>query len=211
MIDVKQQINAVTRRIGARELPAGTAREQIIAQTYDTGLDDLWDAVTNPERLPRWFLPVSGELREGGTYQLEGNAGGTVERCAKPSFAATWEFGGMVSWIEVELTPEGDGRTRFTLTHIAHVDDDLWAQYGPGATGIGWDGALMGLYLHLSTGAANDPAAVAAWSATDEGRLFFSESSDRWCAASIAAGTDEAEAVAARDRVTAFYTPEPGA
>ena len=56
-----------------------------ISAVYDTTLDDLWDACTNAERIPRWFLPVSGELRDGGRYQLEGNAGGTIERCDPPT------------------------------------------------------------------------------------------------------------------------------
>jgi uncharacterized protein YndB with AHSA1/START domain len=56
---------------------------------------------TNPERIPRWFLPVSGELKEGGRYQLEGNAGGTITRCDPPhGFDATWEMGSDMSWIE---------------------------------------------------------------------------------------------------------------
>jgi uncharacterized protein YndB with AHSA1/START domain len=48
-----------------------------ITQVYAAPVEDVWDACTNPARIPRWFLPVSGELRLGGRYQLEGNAGGT--------------------------------------------------------------------------------------------------------------------------------------
>ncbi|MFF0655587.1 SRPBCC domain-containing protein [Micromonospora tulbaghiae] len=115
MIDVTGQISAVERRIGARTLPAGQARVLTIAQTYDAPVADVFDACTNPERIPRWFLPVSGDLSLGGRYQLEGNAGGTVERCDPPhGFAATWEFGGEVSWIEVRLREAGAGRTRLS-------------------------------------------------------------------------------------------------
>jgi hypothetical protein len=39
---------------------------------YPASQSDLWDAVTNADRIPRWFLPVSGDLRLGGHYQLEG-------------------------------------------------------------------------------------------------------------------------------------------
>ena len=123
MIDVKHQINEVRREVGTKVLEAGEARVVTISQTYEGSLGDVWDACTNPERIPRWFLPVSGELKLGGKYQLEGNAGGTVERCDPPkSFAATWEMHGGVSWIEVRLTPAGDG-TRFELEHVAHIDD----------------------------------------------------------------------------------------
>lgn len=212
MIDVTHQINAVRREVGRRTLDAGEARVITVSQTYATSPDDLWDACTNPERIPRWFLPVSGDLRTGGRYQIEGNASGTVERCDPPrSFAATWEYGGEVSWIEVVVSAEPDGRARFTLEHIAHVDDERWAEFGPGAVGIGWDLTVTGLALHLESGRANDPQESAAWMASNEGRRFATLSSERWCAASIAAGTDETEARAAADRTTAFYTaaPEP--
>ena len=211
MIDVKHQISTVRRQLGTRVLEAGEARVLIISQTYDAPLDNVWDACTSAERIPRWFLPITGDLRPGGRYQLEGNAGGTIERCSPPSsFAATWEFGGQVSWIEVRLTPLADDRTQVELEHVAHIDEDMWAQFGPGAVGIGWDGAFLGLSLHLATGAANDPGEVAKWLASPEGRLFTQLSSERWREASIAAGTEEASARAAADRVLAFYTGTDG-
>ncbi len=207
MIDVDHQISAVERTVGDRVLAAGTARVLTASQTYAATVEELWDACTSAERIPRWFLPVSGDLRIGGRYQIEGNASGTIERCDPPrSFAATWEYGPEVSWIEVRLEPEGEDRTRFTLEHVAHVDDERWLQFGPGAVGVGWDLALMGLHLHLATGAANDPAESAAWMGTPEGAAFVTRSSRGWADASIAAGTDEAEARAAQDATTAFYT-----
>jgi uncharacterized protein YndB with AHSA1/START domain len=212
MIDVIQEINAEQREVGARVLDAGTARTTTIRRSYHASVDDVWDACTNPERIPRWFLPVSGELRLGGRYQLEGHAGGTIERCDPPNgFAATWEYGGDVSWIEVRLRPEAGGRTRFELEHVAHIDDERWAEFGPGATGVGWDLALMGLGIHLSTDATVDPEAVAAWSASPDGVRFMTLSSERWSEASVAAGTDTTEAQAAAARTTAFYTGAPSA
>ncbi len=210
MIDVKQQISAVSRTIGSRILEAGTARVSVISQTYETDLDDLWDAVTSAERIPRWFMPISGDLRPGGRYQLEGNAGGTIERCAKPALAVTWEYGSEVSWIEVRLEPEPDGRTRLVLEHVAHVDDERWLQYGPGALGVGWELALIGLALHLASGEPNDPRAWEAWMTSPEGVELVTRSSGSWADASIVAGTDEAEARAAGERTTAFYTGSAG-
>ncbi|MFC4535488.1 SRPBCC family protein [Sphaerisporangium dianthi] len=209
MIDVNQQINAVRRQVGSRVLDAGEARTVTVSQTYDTTVEDLWDACTDPERIARWFLPVSGELRLHGRYQFEGQAGGVVERCDPPkSFAATWEFGGSVSWIEVRLSPEPGDRARFELEHIAFAEDH-WEQFGPGAVGIGWDMGLVGLYLHLSTGQGAGPEAGAAWAASDEGKLFMTLSSERWADADVAAGADEAKARAAAERTTAAYTGAP--
>jgi uncharacterized protein YndB with AHSA1/START domain len=213
MIDVNHQINAVRRRVGTRVLEAGEARVVTINQAYDAAIDDVWDACTNPERIPRWFLPVSGDLRLHGRYQLEGNAGGTIERCDPPkSFAATWEYDGGVSWIEVRLSTEPDGRTRFELEHTAHVDDH-WEQFGPGAAGVGWDMGLLGLAMYLSADEPVDPKTItqegAAWAASDEGRKFLSLSSDRWCDANVAAGEDPATARAMADQTTAAYTATP--
>lgn len=210
MSDVTHELSTVERTFGSRVLPAGEARVLTIARTYPTEPDDLWDACTNPQRIPRWFLPVTGDLRPGGRYQLEGNASGTVERCDPPTgFTATWEFGGDVSWIELTLRPDPAGGTRFRLEHVAHVDDERSIQYGPGALGIGWELALRGLALHLATGAPVDPAAYEAWTASADGRRFIAEVSQRWREASVAAGTDPDEARAAADRVTAFFTPPP--
>jgi uncharacterized protein YndB with AHSA1/START domain len=207
MIDVDQQINAVRRQVGTRVFEAGEAHTVTIGQTYDASIDEVWDACTNPDRIPRWFLPVSGDLRVGGRYQLEGNAAGRVQRCDPPNgFAATWEFGGDISWIEVRLSAEAEGRTRFELEHIAHVDDERWAEFGPGAVGVGWDMGLMGLAAHLSSGGTADPKEIAAWAASDQGRQFMALSSQRWGDASVAAGTDEAGARTAAARTTAFYT-----
>jgi uncharacterized protein YndB with AHSA1/START domain len=209
MINVNEQINAVRRQVGTRMLEAGEARSAILSQIYDTDIDDLWDACTKPERISRWFLPVTGDLRVGGHYRLEGNASGTVERCDPPkSFAATWEFGGGMSWIEVRLSPDPDGGTRLELEHIAPVDEH-WGEFGPGAIGIGWDMGLIGLARHLASGVAVDPREAAEWMASDEGREFVTLSSERWCDADIAAGADPAGARAAADRTTAAYTPAP--
>jgi uncharacterized protein YndB with AHSA1/START domain len=206
MIDVVQQINAVRRAVGARVLEAGEARTVTISQSYGAPLDDVWDALTNPARIPRWFLPVSGDLRVGGRYQLEGNAGGTIERCDPPDgFAATWEYGGQVSWIEVRLSAQPAGGTRVELEHIAHVDDK-WAEFGPGAVGIGWDLSFLGLAIHLSSGEAVDRQESMAWTTSDEGRRFMSLSSQEWCDASVAAGADADDAQAAAGRTTAAYT-----
>jgi len=211
MIDGADQAARVQRAVSARTLPAGEARVVTLAQTYDTTVEDLWDACTNPERLPRWFLPVSGDLRPGGRYALEGNASGTIERCEPPRFLrATWEFGGMVSWIELHITADAGG-ARLQLDHIAHPDEH-WDQYGPGAVGIGWDLALIGLVLHLRTGEAVDAAAAQAWPTTEEGAAFVAEVGRRWGEADAAAGADRAAAEAAAARTVRFYTgaPEPG-
>ncbi|GAA4525842.1 SRPBCC family protein [Amycolatopsis samaneae] len=208
MIDVSQQISAVRRKVGSRTLEAGEVRVVTVAQTYASELDDVWDACTNIERIPRWFLPITGELRPGGHYQLEGNAGGTIERCDPPKgFSATWEFAGAVSWIELKLSPAPEG-TLFELDHLAPVNEH-WEKYGPAATGVGWDMMIMGLALHLGSGAAMDPAEAMAWQVSAEAREFVTQSSERWYEADLASGEDKELARTRADNTLAFYTAMP--
>jgi uncharacterized protein YndB with AHSA1/START domain len=214
MIDVDHHVNAIRREVGSTVLEAGEARVVRMTRTYATTADDLWDACTSVERIPRWFLPISGELRVGGRYQLEGNAGGVIEVCEPPRrFTATWEMGEQLSWIDVRVEPDGD-RARLVLEHLAPVTaeaEEFWDQFGPGAVGVGWDLAVTGLALYVEAEGEFDKDAVQAWSESDDGRRFMAVSSDGWRVASIAFGTDEAAATAAAERTTAFYTVDPTA
>src|SRR5258708_14355359 len=193
-VDVVTFVGAVVREVENREHEGRPVRAVVASRDYDTDVDDLWDALTSAERIPRWFLPVSGDLRLGGHYQFEGNAGGTIAACEPPRrLAVTWEFGGQISWVEVDLADAPGGRARLTLEHIVPVDDH-WVRFGPGAVGVGWDLILMGLALHLASGAAADKAEAAAWSGSEEGKDFARRSAEAWCAAHIASGEDEAAA-----------------
>lgn len=214
MVDVNAQIDAVTRGVRTTDVDGRPARVQSLSQVYPSGIDDVWDAVTSAERIPRWFLPVSGDLRQGGRYQFEGNAGGEVLECSPPSdgvagYRATWEFGGGMSWVEVGLHAIDDETTRFELTHVARVADlppGFWELYGPGATGVGWDQGLLGLTLHLSGSGAIPPDAAEAWMLSDEGRRFARRAADSWAEAQISAGDEPDAARQGADATFAFYT-----
>lgn len=179
---------------------------QTISQPYPSTLDDLWEACTRADRLERWFAPVTGDLRLGGRYQVEGNASGEVVACEPPrSFTVTWEFAGDSSQVVVRLAPEGD-RVRLTLEHehTGDTDSEFWTRFGPGATGVGWDLTLLGLALHLLTGQdrPDDPTAFAQSEAAQQ---FIRAASERWGEASVNAGTPQGHATAAANRTTAFY------
>ena len=209
MIDVNHQINAVRRTVGTRTIDTGEAHVITISQAYDTDPADLWDAVTNIERIPRWLMPISGELKVGGSYQLEGQAGGTILTCDPPNdFTATWEYGGNTSWIDVSITSESPDRARLVLEHIAHVDDEIWREFGPGAVGIGWDSMVLGLAIHLSTGESIDPSFGKEWTGTEDGRRFLTLSGEAWYAANVAQGEDPDAARAMTDRCIAAYLGE---
>ena len=218
MVDVLGQLGAVSRGLRTEVIDGERSNVQTLEQTYPSPVADVWDAVTDPARIARWFMPVSGELELGGTYQLEGNANGTILECEPPAddaarYRVTWEFGGGVTWLTVRLSREGEG-TRLELEHVAREADvpaEMADTFGPGATGVGWDGGLMGLALHLtSPETAMTPEQGEAWGLTDEGKAFHRGAADAWGEAAVAAGTDPAKAKQQADATYGFYTGQTG-
>jgi uncharacterized protein YndB with AHSA1/START domain len=200
----------VTREVRSGSRDGAPTKIAIARRTYPTGQADLWDALTSVDRIPRWFLPVSGELKVGGRYQLAGNAGGVVERCDEPeSFAVTWEFGGMVSWLQVTLVPDGH-RTTLELAHEAHADPGMWGQFGPGAVGVGWDLGLMGLGRYIESGAPVDPATAVTFPASPDGAEFIRRAAAGWADAAVKDGDEPGPAHEAAARTVTFYTVPPG-
>src|SRR5262245_57953551 len=94
-LDVVRVLGLVTRTLIEQEQQGKAEHVVVASRNYDTDIHDVWDALTNPERIPRWFLPISGELRVGGRYQLQGNAGGEIQSCTPPAeLRISWEFAG---------------------------------------------------------------------------------------------------------------------
>ncbi len=203
-------IEPITRQVKPIEWEGKRGRSVVIERTFPTLIEDLWDAIVTPERLARWFLPVHGDLVEGGRYQLDGNAGGTIRRCDTPRYLElSWEMQGGVGWVLLNLESQSDESTRLTLEHIAEDEAhflEFWAQYGPGSVGVGWDTALVSLDGYIDAGEAYEPVDENAWVTTDEGRAFMRAASDDWVAAAIAFGTDPDVAKAAGKETYAFYT-----
>ena len=200
----------VTREVRTGFRDGAATRIAVARRTYPAGQADLWDALTSADRIARWFLPVSGDLRAGGRYQLTGNAGGVIERCSEPdSFTVTWEFGGTLSWLTVTLSPDGE-RTTLELAHEAHADPARWGQFGPGAVGVGWDLSLMALGRHVASGAPLDPGQAVAFPASPDGRKFIQTAAKRWADAAMADGDEPEAARQAAERTVSFYTGPPG-
>ncbi|MET8076840.1 SRPBCC family protein [Streptomyces sp. NPDC005303] len=208
MSEIADAINRMHRRVGTRQVEAGEARTVLLRRTYDAEIADVWDAVTSPERIARWFMPVSGELKVGGRYQLEGNAGGEILDCVEPErLRVSWLYGPDpgFSEVEVRLTPEDGERTVLELEHVAVVPDDFWDQFGPGAVGVGWDLGLYGLALHLAGGGLSKEEA-ATWHTTPEGSAFITGSGEGWGRAYAASGADQETAARTAAATIAFYT-----
>jgi uncharacterized protein YndB with AHSA1/START domain len=107
------------REIGSRRIAAGEARTVLIPGRYDAPIEDVWRACTEPEQLGNWFVPVTGDLRAGGTFPLQGSASGEILRCGPPRLLAlAWGFGGPpVGQVELRLSPGEGGDTVLELEH----------------------------------------------------------------------------------------------
>ncbi|MFE5919420.1 SRPBCC family protein [Streptomyces sp. NPDC056468] len=208
MSEIVDELNRLHRQVGTRQVEAGEARTVLLRRTYDAELTDVWDAVTSPERISRWFLPVSGEFKVGGRYQLEGNAGGEILECEEPTrLRVSWLYGPDpgFSEVEVRITPEGEERTVLELEHVAVVPDEFWDQFGPGAVGIGWDLGLLGLAMHLGGGGMSKEESEA-WQLSDEGKAYATRSGELWGEAYTASGADGQVVAATTAATIAFYT-----
>lgn len=204
--DVEKHLVAIDRSVSFLERDGKSASAVAISRTFDANLSDLWNAVTNPDRLPLWFTNVTGDLQLNGRYHVEGNASGTITDCKPQSHVAlTWEIFGDISWVELRFDSEAPNLTRLTLTHTSHISEH-WDTYGPGATGVGWEMAFLGLALYLADRDHYKKPDETEFAHSLDGKAFITSSSNAWADAGIAAGTDPDMAREAARQTTAFYT-----
>ncbi|MEV4417433.1 SRPBCC family protein [Catellatospora sp. NPDC049609] len=158
MRDITEQLEAIRRQVAQADTDEGEGVAVIIRRTYRAEVDDVWDAITNPERLPRWFAPVSGDLKEGGSFQIENNAGGDILRCAPPHLLRM-TYGAPNSIVEVRLTEAGPDRTDLEVAHTVPLSVAGGAA-GALYVGPGWDQGFLHLAWHLAGEDFGDPAAA---------------------------------------------------
>ena len=205
--DVEGHLGAANRSVASVERDGKPARVVNLSRTLGTSIQDLWNAVTDVERIPRWFLPVSGRLAARGHFQFEGNAGGSITACEHQSrVSLTWEFCGDTSWVDLHFSEDQPGLAVLSLAHTS-VLSEHWNKFGPGATGVGWELCMLGLAFHIERPLEPKPDETRFVTSPD-GRAFISGSSEAWLQAALAAGTDPETAHAAARRTTAFYTGE---
>ena len=215
MKDAFDELAAARRTLGTGRVPAGDAYTIEIRRRYDAEIDDVWDALTDPERLGRWLGTVTGDLRLGGTFTLDRGEHGEILRCEPPRLlAVSWLFGPEAdAWpgtseVEVRLTPGPTGDTELELIHSAVLEEPLFPTYGPGAGGVGWDLALLTLGRLM---AGDEVADHEEFQVTPDGREVVRRGAAAWGRAHLAAGGAPEQVAAAVAATIGFYAPEPDA
>ncbi len=88
---------------------------------YATSAEDLWSALTEPDRLARWMDPVDGDFRPGGEVVVhfdDGDATFAVDVCEAPAtLAVRWRHADRDTVVRASVFDLGDDRSRLTLVH----------------------------------------------------------------------------------------------
>lgn len=122
---------------------------------YETGIDDLWAALTDPHRLARWVADVEGDLRVGGEFHARFTSGwagpGRVDVCVPPRRLMLIMCPGQEdeTFIEAQLTAEGD-QTRLVIEERGLPLGELAAH------GAGWQVHVQDLAAHIAGGESAD-------------------------------------------------------
>lgn len=212
-MDFNKALGATFREVRSGKREGSPTHIVSVSRNYPTTPADLWSALTDKERIQRWFANVTGDFKHGGRFSIEGNADGEVIACEPPSLLAlTWEFGGNISWVKVTIEKSDEGAL-LTLEHEHPTDDKSqihWDQYGPGATGVGWELAMLGLNMHLSGDGKSSLEAGETWAGGAMGKATLRAWAGAWGEAHAKAGADAQFAADIAERTAKFYTGESG-
>jgi uncharacterized protein YndB with AHSA1/START domain len=137
---------AGTRLLGSLRSADGTGVVRI-EDRYDTDIEDLWSALTDPGRLARWHGQVEGDLRPGGQFRLYIEADdiestGRIVACEPPrrllvttrETDESWRKGNGVPPFDetIEATLTADGDQTILVIEVQGMPLDAVAFYGAG-------------------------------------------------------------------------------
>ena len=132
----------------------GDRRQLRFERTFDAPVDEVWSALTEPERLARWLAIGSIAEEPGGDVAFDfgegGRISGVVLRRERPSLLEfEWRFSGETRSI-VRFLLRADGtRTQLVLEHVA-LGIDHAAGYA-----AGWHAHLDALRDELEGGSGS--------------------------------------------------------
>jgi uncharacterized protein YndB with AHSA1/START domain len=104
---------------------AGVVR---IEDRYDTNIEDLWTALTDPARLARWYGRVEGDLRPGGQFRIyietsDIESTGRVDACEPPRRLQLSTRETDESYQRGQGVPPYDAGIEVTLTAVGEQTD----------------------------------------------------------------------------------------
>jgi len=132
-----------------------------LQRRFDVSPEELWAALTEPERVREWFAPVAIEPRVGGRFRADFDeeqwVEGTVSEWDPPKrFAHSWSYvGGEPGTVAYEIAPEGDGSS-LTFTHSGIAPEAV------SAIGPGWHAFLDALLARTLGVVIEDDLLIAA-------------------------------------------------
>ncbi len=100
-------------------IDSGEARVAVFQRAYDAPIEDVWDACTNPDRLRRWYAPVSGDLHVGGTFEQPPMGTGKIVSCVAPHHLKL-SLGAGQDEIELHLSTRGSA----AMTALLEADSE---------------------------------------------------------------------------------------
>lgn len=199
MIDIAKQVAAVQRVVSQHSIDGGGQVSVLLRRNYAAPIRDVWRALTEPDRLRRWLLPITGELWGRGRHWFDSTAGGRILRCTAPRLLKT-TFDEDNSVVELRLS-EADG-TGVEVMHSVPLDP---ISSGAGALFVGpaWDIGLLGLDLYLR---GED---LPGWQNSAEVQRFSRQVIRAWATATEDSGTADGDQIAdAVAAATAQFTPD---
>jgi len=109
-----------TRILGSLRSAGGKGVVRI-EDRFNTDIDDLWSALTDPARLARWHGQVEGDLRPGGEFRVyleadDVESTGRVEMCEPPRRMLVTTRETDESYRKGQGVPPFDAVTEVTLT-----------------------------------------------------------------------------------------------
>jgi len=183
----------------------------ILSAEFEVEPSQLWLYLTTQKGLAKWFGVVSGELSLRGGFSVKDNASGTILECVREkSIAATWEFAGDISWVHISLKKFGM-KTKLILEHempITPSSQKHWDKFGPGASGVGWDCAFLGLKGVIESNAQSSAEQSYVWLETEDGMSALREWAVSWGTAHTQTGEDSNVAKQMALQTAAFYCGE---
>ena len=108
-----------------------------VEDRFDTDIDDLWSAITDPSRLSRWIAEVEGDLRLGGEFRArftsEWEGTGRIEACEPPRrLKVVTKAYGQSEENEIEATLAADGDKTVLVIEERGMPVEHIADYGAG-------------------------------------------------------------------------------